>query len=167
MPGSERSPGGGNGNPFHYFCLKNLVGRGGWWVPWGPKESEWATEHAPTCDVSLLLISYIYIYIFFISDVVFLISSNLTWFFLQFTFLFCNLLEHIKYTFNSCFNVLSTDYAISASASWFSSYWYWDNMFYCLIVCLVIHDQTPVLSIMCYWMFEYFKISLNMFGFQF
>ena len=29
-PGSERSPGEGNGNPFQYSCLGNPVDRGAW-----------------------------------------------------------------------------------------------------------------------------------------
>ena len=28
IPGSQRSPGGGNGNPLEYPCLRNLVDRG-------------------------------------------------------------------------------------------------------------------------------------------
>jgi len=28
--GSERSPGGGNGNPLQYSCLENPVDRGAW-----------------------------------------------------------------------------------------------------------------------------------------
>ena len=28
IPGSERSPGEGNGNPLQYSCLKNLMDRG-------------------------------------------------------------------------------------------------------------------------------------------
>ena len=32
IPGSERSPGGGNGNPLQYSCLKNPMDRGAWWV---------------------------------------------------------------------------------------------------------------------------------------
>ena len=28
IPGSERSPGGGNGNPLQYSCLENLMDRG-------------------------------------------------------------------------------------------------------------------------------------------
>ena len=31
-PGSGRSPGGGNGNPLQYSCLKNPMDRGGPWV---------------------------------------------------------------------------------------------------------------------------------------
>ena len=27
---SRRSPGGGNGNPLHYSCLENPMGRGAW-----------------------------------------------------------------------------------------------------------------------------------------
>ena len=31
IPGSERSSGGGNGNPFQYSCLDNPMDRGTWW----------------------------------------------------------------------------------------------------------------------------------------
>ena len=30
IPGSERSPGGGNGNPLQYSCLENPIGRRAW-----------------------------------------------------------------------------------------------------------------------------------------
>ena len=30
IPGSERSPGGGHGNPFQYSCLENPIDRGAW-----------------------------------------------------------------------------------------------------------------------------------------
>ena len=30
IPGSGLSPGGENGNPFQYFCLKNPIDRGMW-----------------------------------------------------------------------------------------------------------------------------------------
>ena len=30
IPGSGRSPGGSNGNPLQYSCLKNLMDRGAW-----------------------------------------------------------------------------------------------------------------------------------------
>ena len=30
IPGSERSPGVGNGNPLQYSCLENLIDRGAW-----------------------------------------------------------------------------------------------------------------------------------------
>ena len=42
VPGLERSPGGGQGNPFQYACLENpqepksLLG----YSPWGHKESD-------------------------------------------------------------------------------------------------------------------------------
>ena len=41
IPGPERSPGGGNGNPPQYPCLDNPMNRGAWWatVP-GVAESE-------------------------------------------------------------------------------------------------------------------------------
>ena len=36
IPGSERSPGEGNGNPLQYSCLENSMGRG--YGPWDHKE---------------------------------------------------------------------------------------------------------------------------------
>ena len=40
IPGSGRSPGGGNGNPLQYSCLENPMDRGALWaiVHKGPKE---------------------------------------------------------------------------------------------------------------------------------
>ena len=37
IPGSGRSPEGGNDNPLQYSCLENSMGRGAWWTgsPWG------------------------------------------------------------------------------------------------------------------------------------
>ena len=32
IPGSGRSPGEGNGNPFQYYCLENPMERGAWWA---------------------------------------------------------------------------------------------------------------------------------------
>ena len=32
IPGSGRSPGGGNGNPLQYWCQDNPVDRGAWWA---------------------------------------------------------------------------------------------------------------------------------------
>ena len=32
IPGSGRSPGEGNGNPFEYSCLGNPMDRGAWWA---------------------------------------------------------------------------------------------------------------------------------------
>ena len=32
VPGSRRSPGEGNGNPFQYSCLENSMDRGAWWA---------------------------------------------------------------------------------------------------------------------------------------
>ena len=33
IPGSRRSPGGGNGNPLQYSCLENPMDRAAWWAP--------------------------------------------------------------------------------------------------------------------------------------
>ena len=30
--GSRKSPGGGNGDPLQYSCLKNPIDRGAWWA---------------------------------------------------------------------------------------------------------------------------------------
>ena len=50
IPGSERSPGGGPGNPLQYSCWENSMGRGAWWatVHGGHIESDTtgATYHA-------------------------------------------------------------------------------------------------------------------------
>ena len=32
IPGSGRSPGKGNGNPFQYSCLENPMDTGAWWA---------------------------------------------------------------------------------------------------------------------------------------
>ena len=32
IPGSQRSPGEGNGNPLQYSCLENSMDRGAWWA---------------------------------------------------------------------------------------------------------------------------------------
>ena len=32
IPGSGRSPGGGNGNPVQYSCLENPMNRRAWWT---------------------------------------------------------------------------------------------------------------------------------------
>ena len=32
IPGSGRAPGGANGNPLQYSCLRNPMDRGAWWV---------------------------------------------------------------------------------------------------------------------------------------
>ena len=32
IPGSGRSPGGGNGNPLQYSCLEHSMERGAWWA---------------------------------------------------------------------------------------------------------------------------------------
>ena len=32
IPGSGKCPGGENGNPFQFSCLKNPMDRGAWWA---------------------------------------------------------------------------------------------------------------------------------------
>ena len=42
IPGSGRSPGGGNGNPLQYSCLENPMNREAWagYSFWGPQKSD-------------------------------------------------------------------------------------------------------------------------------
>ena len=47
IPGWERSPGEGNGNPLQYSCLKNPMDRGPWWATVLGVSESW-TEHAHT-----------------------------------------------------------------------------------------------------------------------
>ena len=53
IPGFERSPGVGNGNPLQYSHLENSVDRGpGRYSPWGPKEldtTEQLNTHIHAC----------------------------------------------------------------------------------------------------------------------
>ena len=54
IPGSGRSPGGGNNNPFLYSCLGNFCDRGAWRdSPWNCKEwdtTEWL-RHTCILDI--------------------------------------------------------------------------------------------------------------------
>ena len=53
IPGSERSSGRGNGNPFQYSCLENPMDRGNWWdtvqgVVKNRTLLTWLSKHAHT-----------------------------------------------------------------------------------------------------------------------
>ena len=39
IPGSGRSPEGGNGNPLQYSCLENPMDKGAWWATGGVPKS--------------------------------------------------------------------------------------------------------------------------------
>ena len=43
IPGLQRSPGGGHGNPLQYSCLENPMDRGAY-NPWGCKEPDLAEQ---------------------------------------------------------------------------------------------------------------------------
>ena len=58
IPGSEKSPGVGNGSPLKYFCLENSMARGAWWatVHGATKQHYWATVKQWLRDVTRTLI---------------------------------------------------------------------------------------------------------------
>ena len=45
IPGWERCPGVGNGNPLHYSCLENSMSRGVWWATVQGAAKRHMTEH--------------------------------------------------------------------------------------------------------------------------
>ena len=54
IPGSERPPGGGNGNPLQYSCLENSMDRGVWWAQSREPQRvghDRATEHTQHTEV--------------------------------------------------------------------------------------------------------------------
>ena len=60
IPGSERSPGKGNGNPFQYSCLENSMDREAWRATVGVElDTTEVTEHTHMH----IHIIYTYIYI--------------------------------------------------------------------------------------------------------
>ena len=52
LPDPGRSPGGGNGNPFHYSCLENPTDRGAWWatVHGVTKNRTWLSDWTTTAN---------------------------------------------------------------------------------------------------------------------
>ena len=57
IPGSERCPGGGHGNPLQYSCLENPMDRGAWqatYSPWGCKELD-TTEQLSTQLIKIIV----------------------------------------------------------------------------------------------------------------
>ena len=61
IPGSERFPGGGNGNPLQYSCLGNPMDRGAWWAAvHGVTESQTQLSmHAHTNTYICIIHSYV------------------------------------------------------------------------------------------------------------
>ena len=58
IPGSGRSPGGGNGNPLQYFCLENPMDRRTWWalVHRVGKSWTWLSMHTQEIDSWLVML---------------------------------------------------------------------------------------------------------------
>ena len=55
IPGLERSPGGGHGNPLQYSCLENTMDREAWWATVYSREDLDTTE--AICTRALLFYS--------------------------------------------------------------------------------------------------------------
>ena len=51
IPGSERSPGGGHGNPLQYFSLENPMDRGAWWAMVHRVAESDTTKHSMQCSM--------------------------------------------------------------------------------------------------------------------
>ena len=68
IPGSGRSPGGGNGNPLPYSCLENPTNRGAWWATVQGIERvrhDWET-HTHTGFIMLMSIENMFVTLVFI-----------------------------------------------------------------------------------------------------
>ena len=48
IPGSGRSPGGGQGNPLQYSCLENSKDTGGWWATVHRVAKSWTLKQLST-----------------------------------------------------------------------------------------------------------------------
>ena len=64
IPGSERSPGGGNGNPLQYSCLKNPIDRGVWLSKVQRVTKSWAQLSMSMDKIYKYMEIHIYIYSF-------------------------------------------------------------------------------------------------------
>ena len=53
IPGSGRSPGGGNGNPLQFSCLENPMARGPWWAA-----AQGVTKSQTQLNVHTLTLTY-------------------------------------------------------------------------------------------------------------
>ena len=70
IPGSGRSPGGGNGNPFQYSCLENLMDRGAWWatvhgIAKSQTQLKWLSMHAVLTYPVMVTFSYFFLFYVF------------------------------------------------------------------------------------------------------
>ena len=79
IPGSGRSPGGGNGNPLKYSCLGNPMDRGAWWatVHGVAKELDLVTKQQNQHQEQEINFHYFFFFFFFFFTVFLLISNYL------------------------------------------------------------------------------------------
>ena len=52
IPRLGRSPGGGNGSPLQYSCLKNAMDRRAWWATVQSRKKSDMTEHRHTYKIN-------------------------------------------------------------------------------------------------------------------
>ena len=60
IPGSGRSPGGGNDNPLQYSCLGNPMDRGAWWATDHGVAKSWTRLSMQAHNAKLTNSSFIY-----------------------------------------------------------------------------------------------------------
>ena len=104
IPGSGRSPGEGNCNPFLYSCLGNLMDRRSLvgYSPWGCKEldiTEWLSMHTSTYQY--IYLSYfttyhlsIFIYLFYWDNIQHCVSLGCTMCWSD-QFIYCNMIATV------------------------------------------------------------------------
>ena len=59
IPGSGRSPRGGNGNPLQYSCLKHFMDRGDWWLQSTGLQSRTRLSTYSTLNISLKVLAHV------------------------------------------------------------------------------------------------------------
>ena len=69
IPGSGRSPGGGNGNPLQYPCLENPMDGGAWWatIYWVTESNTTEANEQTSTRLSIIYLSIIHLLVYRLS----------------------------------------------------------------------------------------------------
>ena len=103
IPGSGRSPGGGNGNSFQYSYLKNSVDRGAWQVTVHRVAKSWTWLKCSTCTVAYPSFIDIFTYLVSLKKVIrifknyFSVCTEVTFFCCLFSFFHFMSLSFLKW----------------------------------------------------------------------